>query len=177
MADSPGDAEGRQLIRQRFLLPALAGDSEDAGNTAIAEYLAEGTTAPMLMLKKDRYKYTSCSGDAARLFDVVADPHESENLAGSPEYERVESELQARANGHWDSEGVRAAVIGSQKRRHFTHDALQVGEIRSWDFQPYRDASRQYNRNFAGEMVDTDRRARIPYREPPVPDDSGERDG
>jgi choline-sulfatase len=131
----------------------------------------------MLMLKKDRYKYTCCSGDAARLFDVVADPREKENLAGNPEYEHVESELHARANGHWDSEAVRAAVVACQKRRHFTHAALQMGEIRPWDFQPYRDASRQYNRNVAGEMYDTDRRARIPYREPPLADDSDERDG
>ncbi len=64
-----------------------------------------------------------------------------------------------------------------QKRRHFTHDAVQVEEIQSWGFQPYRDASRQYNRNVAGEMYDTDRRARILYREPPVPNDRGERDG
>jgi choline-sulfatase len=161
----------------RSVLPALAGDSEDAGNMVIVEYLAEGTAAPMLMLKKDRHKYTCCSGDAVRLFDVVADAHENENLAGNPEYERVESELHARANGHWDSEALRAAVIASQKRRLFTHDALQVGEIRSWDFQPYRDASRQYNRNVSGEMFDTDRRARIPYREPPVRNGGGERDG
>ena len=161
----------------RSVLPALAGDSEDAGNMVVVEYLAEGTAAPMLMLKKDRHKYTCCSGDAVRLFDVVADAHENENLAGNPEYERVESELHARANGHWDSEALRAAVIASQKRRLFTHDALQVGEIRSWDFQPYRDASRQYNRNVSGEMFDTDRRARIPYREPPVRNGGGERDG
>lgn len=161
----------------RSVLPALAGGGENAGNTVIAEYLAEGTVAPMLMLKTDGYKYTSCSEDAARLFDVLADPAECKNLAGDPEYERVESELRVRADGHWDSEAVRAAVIASQKRRRFTHDALQVGEIRSWDFQPHQDASRQYNRNFTGEMYDTDRRARIPYREPPVPDSDNERNG
>ena len=34
-----------------------------------------------------------------------------------------------------------------------------------------------YNRNVSGEMFDTDRRARIPYREPPVRNGGGERDG
>ena len=74
---------------------------------------------------------------------MVADPHETENLAGSPEYERVESELQARANGHWDSEGVRAAVIGSQKRRHFIHQgvhqntqAVQAGGMTFYNTAP-----------------------------------------
>ena len=65
---------------------------------------------------------------------------------------------------------MRTAVIASQKRRRFTNDALQMGEVRPWDFQPHRDASRQYNRNLAGEMYDTDRGARIPYREPPDAD-------
>ena len=158
----------------RSMLPGLAGDSEDAGNTVIAEYLAEGTLEPMLMLRDGRYKHMRCPGDAARLYDVVADPQERRNLSGDPEFARLESDFQARADGHWDREAVKAAVIASQKRRHFTYEALQVGAIRSWDFQPHRDASRQYNRNLAGEMYDTDRRARIPYREPPVRDGGDE---
>ena len=154
----------------RSLLPALGGDGDDGENTVIAEYLAEGTAAPMLMLKMDGYKYTCCPGDAVQLFNLVADPDERENLAGNPEFARVESKFRARADGHWDGEAVRTAVIASQKRRRFTNDALQMGEVRPWDFQPHRDASRQYNRNLAGEMYDTDRGARIPYREPPDAD-------
>jgi choline-sulfatase len=153
----------------RSVLPALTGDAQEGAMTVFAEYLAEGTAAPMLMLRKDRYKYTSCPGDAARLFDLVADANECANLAGDPEYAGVETEFHALANKHWDSGVMTAAVIASQKRRRFTHDALQRGEVRSWDFQPYRDASRQYNRNSAGEMYDTDRRARIPFRAPPEP--------
>jgi choline-sulfatase len=157
------------------LLPALAGAGGDGENIVVAEYLAEGTAAPMLMLKKGGYKYTCCPGDGAQLFDLAADPHECENLSGNPEYAGVESEFRVQADGHWDSEALRTAVVASQKRRRLTHDALQMGKVRSWDFQPYRDASRQYNRNLAGEMYDTDRRARIPYREPPDPDGDDER--
>ena len=105
-----------------------------------------------------------------QLFDLATDPDECENLAGRAELAPVEAEFRARADDHWDSDEVRRAVIASQKRRRFTHEALQLGQVRSWDFQPYRDASRQYNRNLAGEMYDTDRRARIPYRDPPNPD-------
>ena len=159
----------------RSMLAAAAGDAQNAGNTVVAEYLAEGTAEPMLMLREGRYKYIRCRGDAVRLYDVVADPHECRNLSGAAEFAGAESGLQARADAHWDSEAVKAAVIASQKRRHFTHQALQSGAARSWDFQPYRDASRQYNRNIGGEMYDTDRRARIPYRRPPVPDGGDER--
>ncbi len=154
----------------RSLLPALGGDRENAGGTVIAEYLAEGAVEPMLMVREGRYKYMDCRGDAAQLYDVVADPNERRNLAGDPEFARVESELRALAAGHWDSAAVKAAVIASQRRRHFAHAALRSGAVHSWDFQPHRDASRQYNRNLAAEIYDTDRRARIPLREPPVPD-------
>jgi choline-sulfatase len=156
----------------RSLLALLDGGVKDDGATVIAEYLAEGTAAPMLMLKKNSCKYTRCAGDAAQLFDVARDPRECENLAGRPEYARLESEFRERADNHWDSDALRGAVIASQRRRRFNHHALQTGRIRPWDFQPYQDASRQYNRNLAGEMYDTDRRARIPYREAPEPDGS-----
>jgi len=158
----------------RSLLGAVSGDVEDAGKPVIAEYLAEGTLAPMLMLKKDGYKFTSCPGDADRLFDVAADANECENLAGKPEYARLEMEFRELADSHWNSEAVRAAVIASQTRRRFAHEALQVGAVRCWDFQPHRDASRQYNRNLGAEMYDTDRRARIPFRQPPVADGGDE---
>jgi choline-sulfatase len=152
------------------VLPMLAGDERDGARTIISEYLAEGTQAPMLMQKKAGYKYTSCPGDAPRLFHVATDARERDDLSGKPECKQLESDFRRGAARHWDSEALRDAVIASQKRRRFVHDALQVGEVRSWDFQPFEDASRRYNRNIAGEMYDTDRRARIPYRDPPLPD-------
>jgi choline-sulfatase len=160
----------------RSLLPALGGgqDGGDDGAEVVSEYLAEGAVAPMLMLKKGSLKYTCAPGDPPRLFDLASDPGEQSDLAGRPELAGVESEFCIRAGEHWDAEAVRDAVIESQKRRRVTHAALQTGAAHPWDFQPYRDASRQYNRNIGGEMYDTDRRARIPYRDPPVADGGDE---
>jgi len=160
----------------RSLLPAIAGTDQEPGRMVVSEYLAEGTAAPMLMLKRDGYKFTRCEGDADRLFHVAADPTECDDLSGSVAQAGVESEFHAFADSHWDSEALRDAVIASQRRRRFNHGALQRGKPRSWDFQPYQDASRQYNRNVGGEMYDTDRRARIPYRDPPPIDGGGERE-
>jgi len=157
-------------IDGRSLMPAIAGDAHDDDNRVAAEYLAEGAVAPMLMLRDSRYKYTCSSSDAARLFDLLEDPHECKNLSGNSKLAQVESEFRVQAERHWDIEKVNADVIASQRRRHMTHEALQTGTVRSWDFQPHRDASRQYNRNLSGEMYDTDRRARIPYRDAPIPD-------
>jgi len=153
------------------LLPMLAaGASEGAGRTVIAEYLAEGTAAPMLMQKNNGYKHISCRGDPGQLFHLQTDPWERQDLCGHPDYAGIESAFGSGAERHWDGEALREAVIASQRRRRFSHAALQLGKTRSWDFQPFQDASRQYNRNLAGEMYDTDRRARIPYRDPPVAD-------
>ena len=153
----------------RTLVPLLAGDDPGAPRPVLAEYLAEGSVAPMLMVRDGRYKYTAAPGDAPMLFDLAADPHELDNLAGRPEHGAAEVSLRADAEDHWDADAVRTAVVASQRRRRVVNDALQKGRVRSWDFQPFRDASRQYNRNLGGEMYDTDRRARIPFREPPEP--------
>ena len=159
----------------RSLLPDLGGDSGDGEAAVVSEYLAEGAVALMLMLKKGKLKYVCSPGDSPRLYDVASDPGEQMDLAGRPELAAEEFEFRTLAGEHWDAEVVRDAVMASQRRRRVTHAALQVGAVHPWDFQPYRDASRQYNRNVGGEMYDTDRRARIPYRDPPVTDGGDER--
>jgi choline-sulfatase len=143
----------------------LVGNGDDWADTVVAEYLAEGTVAPMLMVRRGRYKRTSCAGDRTQLFDLHEDPNELTNLAGQAHVAEVESDLAARASAHWDPVVVREEVAQSQRQRHFAHRASQRGEITPWEFQPFRDASKQYNRNYDGEMYDTDRRARIPYRD------------
>ncbi|NIQ53869.1 MAG: sulfatase-like hydrolase/transferase, partial [Gammaproteobacteria bacterium] len=154
----------------RSLLPLATGGARTAARPVIAEYLAEGAVAPMLMIKQGALKRVTCAADPTLLFDLEADPLELENVAGRPERAADEAGLDAIAQGHWDGEAVREAVIASQRRRRTAHAALMTGASQSWDYQPWRDASRQYNRNTGGEMYDTDRRARIPYRDPPAPD-------
>lgn len=164
-------------IDGRSLLPDVGGDSTALDVPVIAEYLAEGAVAPMLMVRSERYKYVCSAGDPPMLHDLAEDPLELENLSGNARVTAIEAGLEAIAREHWDAERVREAVLASQQRRQLVQAALQTGTIRSWDFQPYRDASRLYNRNLAGEMYDTDRKARIPYREAPIPDGTGGRSG
>ena len=154
----------------RSLLPLLERDHADWPDTVIAEYLAEGTFEPMLMVKQGAMKYVSCPGDPPQLVALDSDPAERTNLAGDPKIREAESDLQRRSEAHWNPADVREQVIASQRRRHLVHRALQRGAATPWDHQPTRDATREYNRNYGGEMYDTDRRARIPRRPPPPPD-------
>lgn len=137
--------------------------------TVAAEYLAEGAVAPMLMLKHGPWKQISCPADPAQLFNLDADPLELDNLAGRPEVTALESKLDALAAAHWDPASMRERVIASQRDRRIVHAALMRGKVTPWDFQPRRDAATEYNRNHGNELYDTDRRARIPYREAPPP--------
>lgn len=159
-------------IDGRSLLSELSQASDRQGPPVVVEYLGEGAVAPMLMVRDGRYKYSCAPGDAPMLFDLADDPEERRNLYGDSGVTAIESELEAIASRHWQVERVHEAVVASQTRRRLIHAALQTGAVRSWDFQPFRDAARLYNRNLADEMYDTDRRARIPYRDPPVPDGS-----
>jgi choline-sulfatase len=61
----------------------------------------------------------------------------------------------------WDLGGLRERVIASQRRRHLVAASLAKGAHFSWDFQPARDASRQYVRNHL-DLDDIEAAARFP---------------
>ncbi len=54
-----------------------------------------------------------------------------------------------------------AEVRASQRRRRLVDAALTTGEIRAWDFQPFRDAAKQYIRN-SMDLDDLEALARFP---------------
>jgi choline-sulfatase len=152
------------------LLGLAAGSKKDWPDTVFGEYMAEGTFQPAFMIRRNKWKYVACAGDPPQLYDVAADPHEVKNLAGDPKHARVARDFAAEVAAKWDSAAIRAQVIESQHNRVLIQDALLKGKITPWDFQPFQDASKQYNRNYGAELYDTDRRARIPQRPEPKKD-------
>ncbi len=80
------------------------------------------------------------------LFDLEADPHELTNLCLDPAHQALAAEMEGVILSRWDPVALKADVIASQQRRHFVQRVILTGEPTPWDFQPQKDASKQYLR-------------------------------
>lgn len=156
-----GTGENSKLARPvdgSSLLPLLSGAPENPEATAWGEYLAEGTVAPMYMLRRGPWKFIYCPTDPDQLFNLADDPREMKNLASAhPLAKRMRAEVLAR----FDVEHINADVLRSQQARLMMFKALQSGGHFPWDYQPLRDASMQYTRNHMS-VTDRDLTSRFP---------------
>jgi choline-sulfatase len=125
------------------------------------EYLAEGAIAPIVMIRRSRYKFVHSPVDPDQLYDVVADPQERVNQATQSAEAKTVAALREEVSRRWDLSAVHRSVLASQQRRHLVYASLRQGRYRPWDFQPLRDASRSYIRNDQ-ELNDLERMARFP---------------
>ncbi len=131
----------------RSLYPLCSGEESGDPNRTVSEYLAEGTAAPMLMIRSSRYKYITCATDPDQLFDLENDPDETTNLAGDPAFSALVRDFENQAEKHWDAEQLRQTVINDQNRRRKVHRALTIGKRQSWDYNPERNAAEEYTRS------------------------------
>lgn len=134
-------------LNGRSLIPLCDGDASNDPNSCVSEYLAEGTAAPMLMIRRGKYKFISCISDADQLFDLEADPDERDNLAAG-ETDGLLEEFRREAATYWDAETLQQTVINNQQRRRALHAALNIGCYQSWDYNPPRNASEEYTRSY-----------------------------
>jgi choline-sulfatase len=146
-----GDLDGVSLLRGA------------AGRDVLSEYLAEGVTAPAVMIRRGAHKYVWCEGDPEQLYDLEADPAELTNLAADPAHAALCASLRAAVAQRWDLADLERRVLESQRRRRLVVDALSRGSRTAWDFQPHVDASRQYVRT-RSDLYEVQRRARLDAR-------------
>ena len=135
-----------QPIDGRSLLPAAQGHADDV-DEAIGEYCAELTSHPVFMIRRGNFKFMYCEIDPPILYDIAADPEETNNLAEDAAYTDILAEFTAEAKTRWDSKAIRQDVIKTQKQRRAVYEAMNSGSLTSWDFNPPRDASQEYIRN------------------------------
>jgi len=159
LANNGTEPEYAAPIGGRNLLPAIEG--REVRDEVIGEYLAEGAIAPIVMIRRGRYKFVHSPADPDQLYDLTADPDELVNLAGRSSHAAAVAEFRAEVAQRWVLSDLNAAVLASQQRRHFVYAALRQGRFQPWDFQPIRDASRLYIRNDQ-ELNDLESMARFP---------------
>lgn len=131
------EAEAAQRLSDgHSLLPLLQGDEAGWKDEAIAEYLGEGVCNAARTLRAGRYKYVHVEAHDPQLFDLVADPGESTNIAGKPEAAEIEGHMRPRLLDGWHGPAVEARVRESQQRRRTIVAALSKGRQTSWDYAP-----------------------------------------
>jgi choline-sulfatase len=96
------------------------------------------------MVRKGQYKYIFTQGQPDLLFDLVADPHELQNLATDPMHAKALEDLRGIALQGYDPEALMADVIASQQRRRFI--ATTPGTTPPWDYVAYQGDAERYVR-------------------------------
>jgi choline-sulfatase len=129
----------------RSLLPHLMGGA--GHDEVIGEYLGEGAIAPVVMIRRGRWKFIHSPVDPDQLFDLSADPDELINCARDAAHADIVSGFRSEIAARWDLGAIESDVLASQRRRHLVGAANATGTHQSWDWQPPRDASREYIRN------------------------------
>ena len=141
-------------------MPHLSG-SPDA-DEVVAEYMAEGAIAPIVMIRRGRHKFIHSPADPDQLFDLASDPHERANLADDPASDSDWStEFRREVAARWDLTTLDREVRQSQRRRIAVSEALGTGVQVPWDFTPTYDAARRYIRNHM-DLADLEEMARYP---------------
>ena len=146
-------ADGRSLAPH---LRGAAGHDE-----AIGEYLAEGSIAPIVMIRRGAFKFIHSPADPDQLYDLAQDPGERQNFASDSARAELVAEFRAEIAKRWNLAELDARVRLSQRRRRLVDAALSKGKIRPWDFQPFRNAAKQYVRN-SMDLDDLEAMARFP---------------
>jgi choline-sulfatase len=141
------------------LAPLLAGDTRAA--PVLMEYAAEGSAAPLVSIRRGRYKFNHCDLDPPQLFDLEADPDELDNLAADPVQAGTVESFMETVRSTWDLERFDRAVRDSQARRWVVYDALRQGRYHPWDFEPTSRSHDRFMRNHMDLNV-VEERARFP---------------
>ncbi len=131
----------------------------------VGEYTAEAAVAPIVMIRRGRWKYVHCAADPDQLYDLAADPHELRNLVSRDDATDLladkRAEMHAEVARRWNLGELHTDVLRDQARRRLVSEALRSGTFTPWDYTPPADGSSQYMRNHL-DLNDVERSSRWP---------------
>ena len=142
LAESADRLDGRSLATLMD-----EGSDERLDDIVYGENLAEGATAPILMVKRGSLKLITSGGDPEQLFDLETDPHELCNVAADPGYLSVATELRTLTADRWDIEVLNSEVHASQRRRQFLRSVAAMSGAADWSHVPPDQASQHVLRD------------------------------
>jgi choline-sulfatase len=142
------------------LVPLCTGD-EVAERTVYGEYMAEGSVAPVVMIRRGSMKFVHCQADPDQLYDLSTDPYELRNLAGDSAHSAQLDGFRAEVARRWDLAKLADDVLADQARRRLVDKAMRSGRFTPWDYSPPRNAANEYMRNHL-DLNDVERSARWP---------------
>jgi hypothetical protein len=143
------------------IVPYLRGGK--AHDNVFAEYMGEGTIAPMMMIRRGAWKYITCPADPDMLYNLADDPDELINLTKSDDAEikKIYDAFVAEAKKKWNIEAITSDVVMRQRQRRFCFSALKQGKWTSWDYDVPDNSQDKYIRSHM-DLDDLERRARYP---------------
>ena len=114
-------------------LTQTLGAPPEPDRPVFAEYLAEATPTPILMIRKGDYKFIYSRFDPILLFDLKNDPNERTNIADDVDQTDRVAELKSLVSKKWDIDTLTADIVESQKRRRLIVEGYKGGVKPRWN--------------------------------------------
>jgi choline-sulfatase len=115
------EAVGAELTPEDADLPGESifrlAQQADRSRTVFSEYHAIYSPSGIFMIRNERYKYVHYVGYPPQLFDLIADPHETRDLAGDPRHADALAACERELRAICDPEQVDRRAQADQWRR------------------------------------------------------------